>query len=121
MGSSEHCQAADAGPAAPAEEDGASLAPWVMGILVVVVLVAVVVAAGHYTSGSSPSAPTNPYISKVEVSGLHMATAEKFSGGTVTYIEGRMTKPGDRRDTGAGIEIPFKESIGQIAQKDALP
>ncbi|HWZ43388.1 MAG TPA: hypothetical protein VNW97_07910 [Candidatus Saccharimonadales bacterium] len=116
MGDSEQYQAA-----ATAEEDGPSSAPWVMGVLVVVGLVVVVVVAGHYSAGSGRSVPANPYISKVEVAGLHMATAENFAGGTVTYIEGRMANHGDKRITGARIEILFKDTLGQIAQKDALP
>jgi len=107
MGDSEQYQAA-----ATAEEDGPSSAPWVMGVLVVVGLVVVVVVAGHYSAGSGRSVPANPYISKVEVAGLHMATAENFAGGTVTYIEGRMANHGDKRITGARIEILFKDTLG---------
>ncbi|MBZ5521859.1 MAG: DUF2393 domain-containing protein [Acidobacteriia bacterium] len=117
MGDSPQYQATAADPAA---EDRQSLAPWVIGAVVVVLLVTVVVLVGHYTAGSGP-APVNPYISKVEVSGLHMATAENFAGGRVTYIEGRLTNNGDRKITGARIEILFKDSLGQVAQKDALP
>lgn len=108
-------------PAAPEAGDKRSLTPWIIGAVVVAVLVTVVVVVGHYVSTSAGPAPVNPYIAQLEITGLHMATAENFAGGRVTYIEGRITNRGDRKVTGARIEVRFKDSLGQIAQKDALP
>ena len=122
MGDSEQLQPADAGSGAAGSgtEDQQPLTPWIIGAIVVIALVAVTVLVGHYGSGSNtPSA--DPYISKMEITGVHMATAENFAGGRVTYIEGRLANRGDRKVTGARIEVLFKDSLGQIAQKDALP
>jgi hypothetical protein len=112
------------GPApGPSEAEGEerTWTPWLIGAVVVAVLVASVVLVGHYSSSSGNAAAPNPYISQLEVSGLHMATAENFAGGRVTYIEGKLTNHGDRKVTGARIEIIFKDVLGQVTQKDALP
>jgi hypothetical protein len=122
MGDSEQLQSAKAGSGAvnPGNGNLRPLAPWIIGAVVVIVMVGVAVLAGLYSSGRKvPSA--DPYIGKMEITGVHMATAENFAGGRVTYIEGRLTNHGDRKVTGARIEVIFKDSLGQIAQKDALP
>ncbi|HZD06689.1 MAG TPA: hypothetical protein VE176_00495, partial [Candidatus Limnocylindrales bacterium] len=55
------------------------------------------------------------------VAGLHMATAENFAGGSVTYIEGKLTNATDRKVSSASVQVIFKNSLGEIAQKDTLP
>jgi hypothetical protein len=101
-------------------DDGPSPAPWIIGALAVAMLVAIAILASRHNADSGLTGP-NPYIDKVEVSGLHMSTAENFAGGRVTYIEGRLTNHGDKKITAVRIEVLFKDSLGQVAQKDALP
>ena len=67
------------------------------------------------------TAPGDPNLAKLQVSGLHMATAENFAGGSVTYIEGKLTNGTDRKVTAASVQVIFKNSLGEIAQKDTLP
>ena len=51
-----------------------------------------------------------------------MATAQNFAGGTVTYIQGKITNIGDRRVTGATAEVVFKNSLGEVSQwEKSLP
>jgi hypothetical protein len=50
-----------------------------------------------------------------------MATAQNFAGGSVTYIEGKITNTTDRKVTNARVEVLFKNSLGETAQKDTLP
>lgn len=86
--------------------------------LVVVVLIAVTVITrmGQY----KPKAPDS-YTSKMEIGGVHMATAENFAGGSVTYILGRIANTGDKKITGARVQVIFRNSIGEVSQKDVLP
>jgi hypothetical protein len=65
--------------------------------------------------------PGDPNLAKLQISGLHMATAENFAGGSVTYIEGKITNSTDRKVTGASVQVLFKNSLGETAQKDTLP
>jgi hypothetical protein len=91
-----------------------------MGIGAALVLIAVVLAI-VLTRGGDKTEQTNPYVSKLLISNLHMATAENFAGGTVTYIEGSLANSGDRKLTDARVEVLFKNALGQVSQKEQLP
>jgi hypothetical protein len=89
------------------------------GVFVLVLLVGLVL----LTRAGKPANTSagDPNLAKLQVSGLHMATAENFAGGSVTYIEGKLTNGADRKVTAAGVQVIFKNSLGEIAQKDTLP
>lgn len=103
------------------EHDDRPLLPWLLGAAFVLTLVVAAVLIGRYSSNVGTAAAPNPYIARLEITSLHMATAENFAGGRVTYIEGTLANHGDRKVTAARIEIVFKDVLGQVAQKDALP
>ncbi len=90
------------------------------GVFVLVLIVGLVMLtrAGKPAAGTSPG---DPNLAKLQISGLHMATAENFAGGSVTYIEGKLTNGADRKVTAASVQVIFKNSLGEIAQKDTLP
>lgn len=89
------------------------------GALVIVVLAVIVLIT---RSGPAPGAnQPNPYIAKLQINELHMATAENFAGGSVTYIQGRIVNSGEKKVTGASVQVLFKNSLGEIAQKETLP
>lgn len=105
---------------APAEERNRSWLPMAIGGAMVVVAVAVII----LITRSGPSSATNqanPYTAKLQIDNLHMATAENFAGGSVTYIQGRITNAGDKKVTGASVQVLFKNSLGEVAQKETLP
>jgi len=85
------------------------------------VLLLVVVVILLTRGGKSTGNPADPNLAKLQVSNLHMATAQNFAGGSVTYIEGKLTNGTDRKVTGASVQVIFKNSLGEISQKDALP
>jgi hypothetical protein len=89
------------------------------GVFVLVLIVGLIL----LTRAGKPAgtAPGDPNLAKLQVSGLHMATAENFAGGSVTYIEGKLANGTDRKVTGASVQVIFKNSLGEIAQKDTLP
>ena len=88
------------------------------GIFVIALLVVLVV----MTRGGKPAGnPADPNLAKLQISDLHMATAQNFAGGSVTYIEGKIANTTDRKVTGASVQVIFKNSLGEIAQKDTLP
>jgi hypothetical protein len=89
------------------------------GVFVLVLIVGVVLLtrAGR----PAPTAPGDPNLAKLQISGLHMATAQNFAGGSVTYIEGKLTNSTDRKVTAASVQVLFKNSLGEITQKDSLP
>ena len=89
------------------------------GAALVLVLLAGLILIGH--SRKPASNPGDPNLVKLQVSDLHMATAQNFAGGSVTYIEGKITNTTDRKVTNARVEVLFKNSLGETAQKDTLP
>lgn len=86
-------------------------------VLLLVVGVVLLTRGGKSTGGN----PADPNLAKLQVSDLHMATAQNFAGGSVTYIEGKLTNGTGRKVTGASVQVIFKNSLGEIAQKDTLP
>jgi hypothetical protein len=89
------------------------------GLFVLVLLIGLVM----LTRSGKPAAsnPSDPNLAKLQISNLHMATAQNFAGGSVTYIEGKLANGSDRKVTGATVQVIFKNSIGEIAQKETLP
>jgi hypothetical protein len=101
------------------QSESRSWAPMAAGGAFVLLLVVVVILLTR--GGKSTGNPADPNLAKLQVSNLHMATAQNFAGGSVTYIEGKLTNGTDRKVTGASVQVIFKNSLGEISQKDALP
>ena len=89
------------------------------GAFVLVLVVGVVL----LTRGGKPtnSNPSDPNLARLQISDIHMATAQNFAGGSVTYIEGKITNGGDRKLNSASVQVVFKNALGETAQKDTLP
>jgi Protein of unknown function (DUF2393) len=88
------------------------------GLVVVIIVVTVLLSR----MGQHAPVPGDPYLGKVQLSNLHMATAQNFAGTSVTYIEGTITNTGDRKVTGATVDVLFKNSIGETSLKEnSLP
>ncbi len=93
-----------------------------MPILAGVVLVAVVVGLLIWLSrGSQKPALPNPYVDNLKFSDIKLSAAQNFVGGTVTYIEGKITNAGDKTVVGAMVEAIFRNSLGQVVQRETLP
>jgi len=69
----------------------------------------------------SASQAPNPYADKLQVSNVKMAAAQNFVGGTVTYVEGKITNTGDKTVSGAVAEVIFRNSLGEVVQKEQIP
>ena len=50
-----------------------------------------------------------------------MSAAENFVGATVSYIDGTITNSGQQTVTHAVVTVTFKDSMGQLAQRDDVP
>lgn len=107
--------------AAREQEEKRNLLPMVIGGLLVVIAITVLVLATR-AGKSSGMGQGDPNLAKLQISDLHMATAQNFAGNSVTYIEGKISNTADRKVTGARVEVIFKNSIGEIAQDEkSLP
>ena len=86
-------------------------------MLVIVIGLLVWLGGGNSSTKSAP----NPYINNLQVSNVKMAAAQNFVGGTVTYVEGTITNTGDKTVSGAVAEVIFRNSLGQVVQKEQIP
>lgn len=94
--------------------------PLIGGAAFLAVLALVVILLGR-TAKPVNTNPKDPNLARLQISELHMATAQNFAGSSVTYIEGKITNTTDRKITDASVEVLFKNSLGETAQKDTLP
>ena len=115
MSASDHEPFSSASPA----PEPRNWTPIIIGLAVVVVIVAAIVLFTRM--GRHEANPNDPYLAKLQLSNLSMATAQNFAGTSVTYIEGTLTNSGDGKVTGARALVIFKNSLGEITQKEAPP
>ncbi|HXW14677.1 MAG TPA: hypothetical protein VEN79_09230 [Terriglobia bacterium] len=92
--------------------------PMIVGGVVVLIAVTLVVV---FVRNKPLSNQVDPYAAKLQISNLHMETAENFAGGSVTYIEGTLTNTGDRKVSGATMQAIFKNSLGELVGDPVLP
>jgi hypothetical protein len=88
-------------------------------------LVAVVVAVGAILFFLRPKSQggiePNPYAEKLKLSDIKLSAAENYVGGTVTYLDFNITNTGYQALVGADVKAQFKDSMGQIVQKETIP
>jgi hypothetical protein len=102
------------------QTESRSWVPMAVGLGAVLVLVAALVLITRSGRPANTN-PRDPNLAKLQISDIHMATAQNFAGGSVTYIEGKITNTTDRKVVDARVEVLFKNSLGETAQKDTLP
>ena len=86
-------------------------------------VVVVIVGLLFLISRTEQRAPANPhpYVANVKLSDLKMSAAENFVGATVSYVDGMVTNAGNQTVTHVVVEVTFRDSIGQLAQRETVP
>jgi hypothetical protein len=102
---------------APREER--NWVPLVVGAVAVVIAVAAIFYFGHQKTSGGPQA--SEYAQQLKVSDIKLSAAENYMGGTVTYLDFKITNTGEKALVGAGVYAEFKNTMGQIVQKETLP
>ena len=108
-----------------------SKGPWV-GLAIGVVIVTSIISYLIYSSRDSEtrgakltsvgvSAPSDPYAANLPLSAIKLSEAENGMGGIHTYIEGAIANTGQQMVTGATVEITFRNSLGQVVQRETQP
>ena len=90
-----------------------------IGIAVVVAIVVILLLISR-TEQKAPSGPP-PYAANIKFTDLKMSAAENFVGATVNYIDGTVSNTGNQSVTHAMVEVTFKDSMGQMAQRETVP
>lgn len=94
-------------------------APFIIGLVAVIVVVGIIIVITH---NSGPKAQqVNPYVSKLQITNAKVSAAENYVGGTVTYLDADITNTGDKTLVGADMNLVFKNTMNEIVQKEILP
>jgi hypothetical protein len=88
-----------------------------IGVVVAIVVILLLISRGEQKTPSGPP----PYAANVKFSDLKMSAAENFVGATVSYIDGTVANAGDKTVTHVVVEVTFKDSMGQLAQRETVP
>jgi hypothetical protein len=102
-------------------EDGADSSRRTIVIAVAVVMIVAVVLAVLLRSQPKSASGPPAYAAKLKLSDFKMSAAENFVGATVSYVDGTVTNTGDKTVAHVVVEVTFKDDMGQLAQRDAIP
>lgn len=104
---------------APAPDQKGNWLPLLIGVIAVAIAVgAILFFSRHKTvTGEQP----NPYAEKLHLSAIKLSAAENYVGGTVTYLDFNITNTGDKALVGADVHAEFKNTLGEVVQKETLP
>lgn len=92
-----------------------------IGIAIAVVVAIVVVLILISRTQQKPPSDPHPYAANVKFSDLKMSAAENFVGATVSYVDGTVINAGNQTVTHVVVEVTFKDSMGQLAQRETIP
>ncbi|MGH9579948.1 MAG: hypothetical protein ACRD2R_03060 [Terriglobales bacterium] len=111
------------GPGAPPAERDSQWPAIAAGSLLVVAALAAVVLLTRPSQAPAPAAPDqpHPYAAQVKFSDFKMAQVENFVGGKVTHLEGEVANTGQRTVTRITVEVVFRNTLGEVAQRETLP
>src|SRR5512140_1439309 len=102
------------------EPEGRRWVPLAIGAVAVVVVIGAVLILGRPAPQSGPAAVA-PYAENLQVGDLKLSAAENFVGGSVSYLDGKIANVGPKTVTGITVEAVFRNSIGEIVQRESQP
>ncbi len=88
-------------------------------VLVLLVVVSIIILSRSQRSQGPSAVPA--YAANLKFSELKMSAAENFVGSTVTYLDGRLQNTGNSNVLAVRVEVTFKNSLGEVVQKEILP
>ena len=103
----------------PSPDQKRNWVPALVGLLAVLVAIGAILYFGRHKTNASTE--TNPYTQQLKLSDIKLSAAENYMGGTVTYLDFNIINTGGRALVGASVHAEFKNSLGQIVQKETLP
>jgi hypothetical protein len=88
-----------------------------VGVVVVIVVVLFLISRSEQKTPTGPP----PYAANIKFSDLKMSAAENFVGATVSYVDGTVNNSGPQTVAHVVVEVTFKDSMGQLAQRETVP
>lgn len=106
-------------PPGTEEQSRPPIIPIAIGAVAVLAAIGVFAFFGRNTSDNkAPGTTADPYAANLVISDVAMSTAANFAGQQVTYIEGRIKNNGSKTVSNVLLQIVFKDSLGQIVQRE---
>jgi uncharacterized protein DUF2393 len=108
----------------PAAQERNWLPMVVAAAIVLAVLVGLILIFGRAKSGLAVipiSAPTDPYAKNLTISGLQMSESAIMTGGTVTYLDGKIANNGNQTVTGITVQVLFHNAAHEVAWNETQP
>jgi hypothetical protein len=103
-------------------ETSSSLRPVAIAAGLVIALIAgLLVFSRHSGRAANHTAAAPAYASSLQISDLHLSTAENFVGGNVTYLEGTIANRGAMTVTGAEVDVVFRNTLGEVVDEQTQP
>jgi len=95
---------------------------WIALAIGALLVVAIVAAFAFFGRPDKPVAqPESPYVDNLALSELKLSAAENFVGSSVSYLEGKISNNGTKTVAGATVEAVFRNSLGEIVQRESQP
>lgn len=95
--------------------------PIAVGACSVAAIIVLLVVFGRSPQPTNQEPPQPAYASNLHITDLKLSAAENFVGATVSYLDGKVTNAGDKTLAGCRVEAVFRNSLGQIVDKQAQP
>ena len=106
----------------PAPQQGnRTWVPLAVGFALVVLAIAAIYSCTRSSRTAGRQSATDIYAGNVLFTDLKLSRAENFVGAAVTYIEGKVSNTGTQTVIGAQVEIIFRNSLGEVVQKETHP
>ena len=102
------------------EEEGRKWLPLAIAAVTIMVVLEAILIFGR-PAKQPAAAAIDPYAEYLLISDLKLSTAANFVGASVTYLDGKITNGGSKTVTGATVEAIFRNSMGQVVQREAQP
>ncbi len=102
------------------EEENRRWVPVTIGAVVIAAAVVAILVFGRPAKQAAPP-PVAPYAENLQLTDLKLSAAENFVGGSVNYLDGKVTNTGNKTVTSATVECIFRNSLGQIVQRESQP
>ncbi len=91
----------------------------IVGLVLVILVVAGIAIIGRNSTTGIKAA--DPYASSLQMGDIKLSAADNFVGATVTYMDFSLTNTGNKTLAGGQVEAQFKNSMGEVVQKETLP
>ncbi len=106
----------------PPERTPFNIVPWAIAAVVVLILVAALLIAGHRKPlAAHTPLPPDPYAASLVLSDLQMSESTSISGGKSTFIDGRVRNAGPRTVTAVTVQVLFSNDEALPPQVETLP